>query len=254
MKRTLNKLRTFGRKKSNPSAIDTLEQTHNLQQLRTDFVANVSHELRTPLTVVKGYLETIKSGLYPPAQFTRMIDQMQKQTLRMEHLITDLLLLSQLENDIVAPDRIEVIDMAHLLQEIKLSALELSGQQKHQIELNIETDAKLMGHRHELYSAFANIVYNAVRYTPENGRIILRWYADNTGTHFSVQDTGIGISEQHIPRLTERFYRVEVSRSRDAGGTGLGLAIVKHVLLRHNGKLYIESELGKGSVFRCDFG
>lgn len=224
-----------------------------LDQVRRDFVANVSHELRTPLTVISGYIETLLDHVEarkPP--WKHVLPQVHEQARRMQGIVEDLLLLSRLEldKDLTSEDAIAV---AELVRQIHKEALELSGEADHRIELDLDPRLGLMGNRNELRSAFSNLVVNAVRYTPAGGEIRLRWHYDESGAHFAVSDSGVGIDARHIPRLTERFYRVDVGRSRETGGTGLGLAIVKHVLTRHDGELAIESELGKGSTFTCHF-
>lgn len=219
-----------------------------LEQVRRDFVANVSHELRTPLTVINGYMETLEPeelGEYAP-----LFVQMRQQSRRMAHIVDDLLTLSRLEAQ-QAPHP-EPVAMGAMLAALKRDAEGLSGG-RHRIEIEAPLDRDLLGSAKDLYSAFSNLAFNAVRYTPDGGCIRLRWQAHPGGAALSVVDTGQGIPEQHLPRLTERFYRVSTSRSRDSGGTGLGLAIVKHVLNSHGGKLEIESQLGRGSVFRCVF-
>ena len=225
---------------------------HKLEQIRRDFVANVSHELRTPLTVISGFLETL-------ADFPRIrsedrqhaVQLMSQQTARMQHIVDDLLLLSRLETD-QRPVRQEQVSVPDLLLILRDEAETLSGGQ-HEIRLEAERDLNLQGNPEELRSAFTNLVSNAVRYTPAGGKIIIRWFADGGGAHFQVQDTGVGIAEHDVPRLTERFYRVDTARSRQSGGTGLGLAIVKHVLERHDAALEISSHLGVGSIFSCTF-
>ena len=225
---------------------------HKLEQVRRDFVANVSHELRTPLTVISGFLETL-------ADFPRIGSQdrqhalqlMSQQTVRMQRIVDDLLLLSRLETD-QRPVRQEQVAVPDMLQTLYEEAKTLSGGQ-HEIRLEVENDLHVHGNQEELRSAFINLVSNAVRYTPAGGTITIRWFADAGGAHFQVRDTGGGIAEHDIPRLTERFYRVDTARSRQSGGTGLGLAIVKHVLERHDAELEITSKLGAGSTFSCDF-
>jgi len=221
---------------------------HRLEQMRSDFIGNVSHELRTPLTVINGFLETLQDN--PPKQWERPLFLMAQQTIRMRNLVEDLLLLSRLESEAVEPTH-QPIAVAELLKTISEEAHLLNGE--HHISLEMDNNLKLNGQKEELRSAFSNLVFNAVRYTPAGGSIKIYWYEDKEGKHFKVSDTGEGIAEEHIPRLTERFYRVDVARSRSRGGTGLGLAIVKHVLNRHNGKLCIKSKIGEGSTFWCDF-
>ncbi|WP_127478107.1 phosphate regulon sensor histidine kinase PhoR [Sulfurivermis fontis] len=230
-----------------------ISQQQRLDQMRRDFVANVSHELRTPLTVVSGFLETLMdSGDDCAARWQRSLTLMHQQATRMQHLVADLLMLSRLETDRSSPPR-ELVEVPALLAAIREDAQLLSGDKAHHITLEAEPDLRLYGAERELYSAFSNIVGNAVRYTPAGGEIHLRWWSDSAGAHFSVSDSGIGIPAEHLPRLTERFYRVDTGRSREVGGTGLGLAIVKHVLTRHSARLRIDSRPGKGSTFTIDF-
>lgn len=221
-----------------------------LEQLRRDFVANVSHELRTPLTVVHGYLDILDADDYP--ELGPMLDEMRKQSSRMSQLVEDLLTLSRLEAQEALAHR-EVVAMVPLLLTLKREAQALSGG-RHQIHVEDTTEADLLGSMRELHSAFSNLVSNAVRYTPVDGRIDVRFErSDDGGVVLAVQDSGYGIPSQHLPRLTERFYRVSTSRARESGGTGLGLSIVKHVLNLHQARLDIRSEVGKGSVFACVF-
>ncbi|WP_257263689.1 phosphate regulon sensor histidine kinase PhoR [Endozoicomonas sp. ONNA2] len=233
-----------------------ISRLHQLEIMRTDFVANVSHELRTPLTVISGYLETMEDGMAmqpdTPPIFKRALGQMQEQAARMQRLIEDLLLLSRLEA--TEPDRIsQSVKLKPLLSGIVNDARALSGENQHQLQLECEDDASLTGDAMELRSAFSNLVYNAIRYSPCGGKVQVKWWQDQDGGHLMVQDNGVGIDPVHIPRLTERFYRVDKSRSHATGGTGLGLAIAKHVLLRHEGRITISSHPGKGSRFICHF-
>ncbi len=223
-----------------------------LETIRSDFVANVSHEMRTPLTVVHGYLESmLHSGDQALAEWNPIVEQMYQQSARMQRIVEDLLLISRLESE---HDRtVDQFDVRPLLSAVRDEAVTLSGEQKHNVILEIEGDTNFVGVFSEIDSAFSNLVSNAVRYTPAGGDIHIRWWNSKNGPCFSVADAGIGIEPEHIPRLTERFYRVDVGRSRSSGGTGLGLAIVKHVLLRHGSELQIESKLGKGSTFKCCF-
>jgi two-component system, OmpR family, phosphate regulon sensor histidine kinase PhoR len=222
-------------------------QRERLDQVRRDFVANVSHELRSPLTVVAGFLETLIDAKPPLDDLRRRhLDLMQEQALRMQRLIEDLLTLSRLESS-ERPLTDDAIDMAQLVNELADEARALS-RGRHEIALSIQPGG-VRGAREELRSAFANLVSNAIRYTPAGGRVALRWRCGENGGVFEVEDSGIGIAPEHLPRLTERFYRVDKSRSRETGGTGLGLAIAKHVVIRHDGRLDIRSEPGKGSVF-----
>ncbi|HEY0720922.1 MAG TPA: phosphate regulon sensor histidine kinase PhoR [Gammaproteobacteria bacterium] len=230
-----------------------VSQQQRLEQIRRDFVGNVSHELRTPLTVVKGFVETLaESGDECATRWHRSLELMQQQTGRMQQIVEDLLLLTRLETDRSRPPREEVV-MSALLGDILHGVMPLAERKHQQLTLDCDSTVNLFGAERELYSAFTNLVTNAIRYTPEGGTIRLRWWADPQGGHFAVSDSGVGIEPQHIPRLTERFYRVDVGRSRDSGGTGLGLAIVKHVLNRHGARLRIDSRVGEGSTFTCDF-
>ena len=226
---------------------------HQLEQMRKDFIANVSHELRTPLTVICGYLETLLDNVDDVnPRWKRPLSQMQQQGERMQTLLNDLLLLAKLEaTDYPSDNQPVAIDT--LLRSIKGDAQALSGQRNQTISLEIEADVALKGSEAELRSAFSNLIFNAVKYTPDGGSVKIRWWANAAGAHLSVQDSGVGIDNKHLPRLTERFYRVDSSRNASTGGTGLGLAIVKHVLLRHRASLEINSVLGHGSTFTCHF-
>ena len=226
---------------------------HQLEQMRKDFVANVSHELRTPLTVITGYLETLLDNVEDVnPRWKRALQQMEQQGVRMQTLLNDLLLLAKLEATDYPSDNLPV-SVTTLLQSIVSDAKALSGPRNQTISLDIEDDVLLKGSEAELRSAFSNLVFNAVKYTPEQGTVRVRWWADAQGAHLRVQDSGIGIDAKHLPRLTERFYRVDSSRASNTGGTGLGLAIVKHVLLRHRATLEISSVPGHGSTFTCHF-
>lgn len=228
-------------------------QAEKLETMRRDFVANVSHELKTPLTVVSGFLETIADGnvKIDDTRGKQVLGLMRNQTDRMLRLIDDLLTLSTLESTSV-PAREIAIDVDALLRTIQEEAKVVSAG-RHAILLKAGPAATLLGDEREVRSAIANLVSNAVRYTPKDGRITIEWAERDGEGWASVEDTGIGIESRHIPRLTERFYRVDTSRSRDTGGTGLGLAIVKHVLTHHQGRLEVTSELGKGSRFSAVF-
>ena len=224
-----------------------------LEQMRRDFVGNVSHEMRTPLTVISGYLETlvVNADVLPP-KWRRAINTMADHSSRMEALITDLILLSRIETgDQTVDDALTDVDA--LLGQICHDARALSGDKAHDISLSVSDHRLLKGDQSQLRSAFSNLIFNAVKYTPAGGRIVVAWSANREGAHLSVRDTGIGIDPVHIPRLTERFYRADPSRHKDTGGTGLGLAIVKHVLLNHDGNLDIRSRIGEGSEFICHF-
>lgn len=229
-----------------------ITQLERIEAMRRDFVANVSHELRTPLTVVNGFVENLQDMPdLSQDSARRALQLMAEQTRRMESLVADLLTLSHLESD-HNPLPEDVVDMGALLNEIYQEGQLLSGG-SHSLHLEILSNANLLGNREELRSAFVNLLSNAIRYTPEGGAILLRWAKRDEQPVFSVQDSGIGISPQHIPRLTERFYRVDRSRSRETGGTGLGLAIVKHIAIRHQAKIEVLSNEGKGSTFMLVF-
>ena len=225
----------------------------HVETMRRDFVANVSHELRTPLTVVNGFVETLQDMPNLDNDMARRaLPMMGEQTMRMTHLVGDLLTLSKLEDRLNLLKE-ETLDVPNILPGCYEIGVELS-RGKHQLKLEILSQSKLLGCAEELRSAFGNLITNAIRYTPPGGDIIIRWEVQNDGQPvFSVVDSGIGIASQHIPRLTERFYRVDSSRSRATGGTGLGLAIVKHIVNRHQAHLEVKSEEGKGSTFSIVF-
>ena len=233
--------------------VTSLEKT---EVMRRDFIANVSHELRTPLTVVGGFLETIADmdGAVPTS-LKNYFSMMMEQTSRMRRIIEDLLTLSTIESNTQSPVDSE-IDMPKLLNQIQNDAKSLSkslNKVPHHVHLEMDKTLFIKGAQEELYSALSNLTSNAIRYTPAGGDIFIGWKLRDEFAVFSVRDTGIGIEQQHIDRLTERFYRVDRSRSRETGGTGLGLAIVKHILNRHNARLEIESESGVGSIFSIVF-
>jgi two-component system phosphate regulon sensor histidine kinase PhoR len=220
-----------------------------LETMRKDFVANASHELRSPLTVIAGYLETLAGEPDLPADLRPPVLEMRRQSERMTAIIADLLELSRLEasDEQVAGSEIDVTALLAVLAR----DLKTRDGKRHEVEVRVESGDRLRADEGLLHSAFWNLVDNASKYTPAGGRITLRWWVDEDGGHFSVADTGPGIPAEHLPRLTERFYRVDAGRTRDAGGSGLGLAIVRHVLQRHGGELSIRSEEGQGSVFTC---
>jgi two-component system phosphate regulon sensor histidine kinase PhoR len=225
-----------------------ITQIEAVARMRRDFIANVSHELKTPLTVVSGFLETLQDLELEPRQRERYLQLMSVQAKSMQRLVDDLLTLSALESDQNPLAETEQ-DVVPLLLGLSADAKALSAG-RHTVNLDIAEPALLLGARDELASAFGNLVSNAIRYTHDAGTITIGWRVEDDGRGtFSVADTGIGIAPEHIPRLTERFYRVDRSRSRETGGTGLGLAIVKHVLLRHQAELDVTSELGEGSTF-----
>jgi len=228
-----------------------ITQAERLETMRRDFVANVSHELRTPLTVLVGFLETVRELKLDPDRARNYLGMMADQASRMQRIIDDLLTLSAIESAPQPPwDR--RVPMRAVLASLHADAQALSGG-RHRISLDAQGDCDLLGAESEIASALRNLVTNAIRYTPERGEIRLIWRATDAGASFAVEDSGIGIEPQHIPRLTERFYRVDNGRSRESGGTGLGLAIVKHALLRHQASLQIDSEPGKGSRFTVSF-
>jgi two-component system phosphate regulon sensor histidine kinase PhoR len=242
----------YGKKRRLMVARDVTRLKH-LERVRQDFVANVSHELRTPLTVIAGYLENMADANDEFARrWGKSVGQMQEQTTRMIRLVEDLLLLSRLEAHEKAFS-LDAVAVPALLASVKEEAQSLSGEVGHEIALQADQDLWLRGNEKILHSIFANLAFNAVQYSPDGGKITLRWFQDANGVCFEVEDSGIGIAPQHIQRLTERFYRVDAGRSRASGGTGLGLAIVKHGLDRHGGQLTIRSVPGKGSCFRCTF-
>lgn len=220
--------------------------------MRRDFVANVSHEMRTPITVLMGFLETIQSLEIDKAQRDQYFEMMMAQARRMKSLVEDLLTLANLEaNTLPAP--MQAVKLDGLFALVKNDAEALSGG-RHALNFEISSSLNLMGQERELLSAFSNLVSNAIRYTPDVGSVTAKWSVNTQGQgEFSVTDTGPGIASEHLSRLTERFYRVDRSRSRDTGGTGLGLAIVKHIANRHQAQLIIESTPGKGSTFTLRF-
>ncbi len=228
-----------------------ITKVYHLNMIRRDFVANASHELRTPLTVIAGFLENLADAPATPPAHRRPMSLMQRQTERMRSIIDDLLTLSRLEMD----DRSEEqnpVDVPEELETLLHEAEALSDGQ-HRFETDIDEGLLLLGSQLELRSAFSNLVHNAVRHTPKGTLIRIGWQQRTDGPYFWVQDNGEGIAPEHLPRLTERFYRVDQARSRASGGTGLGLAIAKHVLNRHDAQLLIASEAGRGSRFACQF-
>ena len=232
--------------------IQDITDLSKAEAMRRDFVANVSHEMRTPLTVMMGFLETVQTLELPPEQKAQYLEMMMDQGRRMKNLVEDLLTLANLEAN-TQPAPMNSISMSYLMSLIKNDAYSLS-QGKHSINFDLKTPCNLLGEEREVLSAFSNLVSNAIRYTPNVGSVSATWSVNAAGEgEFTVTDTGPGISSEHIPRLTERFYRVDRSRSRETGGTGLGLAIVKHVANRHQANLVIESTPGRGSKFILRF-
>lgn len=225
-----------------------VSDVHNVEQIRKDFVTNISHELRTPLTVMRGYLELMQDR--PPDELTDAIDRMHTQAIQMQSMIDDLLDLSRLQA-VETHNEEEYVDIAAMLLQLKEQAEEIS-RGNHELLFNVDSGLALHGIKADLESAFRNLIVNALKYTPDGGRVSISWHDSNEGATLRVTDTGIGIPKREIPRLTERFYRVGSNRSQ-SGGTGLGLAIVKHVLNGHQARLVIDSEYGVGSQFTCIF-
>jgi len=233
--------------------IRDVTRLQRLENMRRDFVANASHELRSPLTVLGGYLENMADDEAIPEIWEAPLGEMQAQTGRMTTLVNDLLELSRLETDAPGEPEEQPVDVPQLLRRVRNEALAQAGGQR-TIEVDLDESVGLAGIENELYSAFSNLVFNAVRYTDPGGRIRIHWRRDPEGSaSFCVSDDGIGIDAKHLPFITQRFYRVDPSRSRSAGGTGLGLAIVKHVLQRHEARLRVHSEPAEGSEFCCIF-
>ena len=245
------KLTRFGGESRLLVAYD-ITRMHNLEQMRKDFVDNISHELRTPLTVLSGYIETFTDQDDITPRWKRAFTQMQSQTKRMNALVNDLLLLSNLENNKKVAKN-QIIDMANLMNQIFDDARAYNLDYGHTLNLDIDSHCDLIGSDMEIASAFSNLITNAIKYTPKGGIITIGWHEDGDHAYFTVQDTGIGINPKHLPRLTERFYRVDSARSRQTGGTGLGLAIVKHVLMQHGAHLEISSKENEGSTFTAVF-
>ncbi|MFW6093904.1 MAG: phosphate regulon sensor histidine kinase PhoR [Pseudomonadota bacterium] len=229
-------------------------QLNRLLTMRQDFVANVSHELRTPLTVIVGYLESLEDEDLDPEMVRDLLGKLESPTARMRALVDDLLLLSRLEaSALPRPEELQAIDMATLARDCVAEASVLSDG-RHEFRVSADPGLRLLGMTTEMHSAVLNLVTNAVRYSPDGGVVRVGWERlDNGGARLWVSDQGIGIAPEHRERLTERFYRVDLARSRVRGGTGLGLAIVKHVLKRHRSALRVDSEPGKGSTFHCEF-
>jgi two-component system phosphate regulon sensor histidine kinase PhoR len=222
-----------------------------VESIRKDFVANASHELRSPLTVISGYLDALADDASLDPAWGAPVLEMRRQTERMSSIINDLLELSKLESG----ERRHIerpIDIAGLLSLLRREAMSMERRPRN-VNTQIDSEEWLLGAETEIHSIVSNLLTNAVKYTPSEGEVTLRWWTDDEGGHISVRDTGVGIAAEHIPRLTERFYRVDSGRSREMGGSGLGLAIVKHALQRHEATLTIESTPGKGSTFTCHF-
>jgi two-component system, OmpR family, phosphate regulon sensor histidine kinase PhoR len=231
--------------------VSDVSRQMRLEAVRRDFVANSSHELRSPLTVISGYLETLAQDSALDADLQGPIAEMRRQAERMTAIIRDLLELSRLEESDVFVGG-EPIDIAALMALLRKDVLARAVHPR-EVRVRVDSPAQLNGDEPEIHSAFSNLVDNAAKYTPAPGSLEMRWWVDEDGGHFAVTDTGMGIPPEHIPRLTERFYRVDPGRSRSTGGSGLGLAIVKHVLQRHGATLEVQSTLGAGSTFTCHF-
>ncbi len=231
-----------------------ISRMHQMERIRRDFVANASHELRTPLTVISGYLDMMadeSAEAKPLAPWKAPLNEMSNQASRMGRIIEDLLKLARIEGP-AAQRKEAIVDMPQLINIIQDEAQALSNG-RHVLNIECDDDLMLLGYPVELQSVISNLVFNAIHYTPESGEIKVKWSSDSNGAHFTVADTGIGIEAKHIPRLTERFYRVDAGRSRETGGTGLGLSIVKHALEHHEGSLDIASEPNCGTTFSCHF-
>jgi two-component system, OmpR family, phosphate regulon sensor histidine kinase PhoR len=222
-----------------------------IEAMRKDFVANASHELRSPLTVISGYVDTLADDPLVDADVRAALEEMRRQSARMQAVVEDLIELSRMEAGASeAPFAfVDVPGMLSLMKRDVLARQDVSSA----FELVLDSTEGLMGAESELHSVFSNLIVNAIKYTPAGGQITARWWSDDAGGHFSVTDTGVGIAAEHLPRLTERFYRVDPGRARTSGGSGLGLSIVKHALQRHGATLEIHSVEGQGSVFTCHF-
>ena len=243
----------FGKKRyQRLLVIQDITRIHNLDRTRRDFIANASHELRTPLTVIYGYLEALTDEAAPTEEWRRPLELMLQQTERMQHLVNDLLALSRLETDPSVPVR-EPVNVPRLIREIAEDTDKLSADSQHVLHLEIDPRLWIKGTAEELQSAFGNLVNNAIQHTPPGTEIRISWQQETAGPCFTVRDNGGGIEKHHIPRLTERFFRVDKARSRASGGTGLGLAIVKQIIQRYGGQLLIDSEPGVGTSFKCRF-
>lgn len=231
--------------------VSDVSRQMRLEAVRRDFVANASHELRSPLTVISGYLETLGQDPALDPDLLAPVAEMRRQAERMTSIIRDLLELSRLEetDEVVGGGPIDVAALLALLRKDVLAR----PARPQEVRVRVESAVQLIGDEPEIHSAFSNLVDNAAKYTPPEGSIEMRWWTDEEGGHLAVADTGFGIPSEHIPRLTERFYRVDAGRSRATGGSGLGLAIVKHVLQRHGARLEVQSILGEGSTFICHF-
>jgi len=228
-------------------------ELNRLLSMRQDFVANVSHVLRTPLTVILGYLESMADEPLDAQLAAKLARRLEPPAQRMKSLVEDLLTLTRLESSPQpSADMIEAVDGGELLRTLRLEAEQLS-KGAHELVFDLEENLVVEVVPREVQSAFSNLIGNAIRYSPDGGRITVRWFRSSDGAHFEVEDHGVGIAPEHLSRITERFYRIDLASARVRGGTGLGLAIVKHILRRHNTYLQVQSELGKGSLFFCVF-
>jgi len=228
-----------------------ITQIYHLNMIRRDFVANASHELRTPLTVIAGFVENLLGSAVTPEPHRRPLSLMERQTNRMRSIIEDLLTLSRLEMDDTASN-VAAVNLPQEIEQVVADARTLSDG-NHDIALDVDAELMLVGNQSELRSAVSNLVFNAVKHTPPGSHVYITWRDEPTGPVLRVSDNGPGIAPEHIPRITERFYRIDKARSRASGGTGLGLAIVKHVLNRHDADLSIASDPGQGTAFTCRF-
>ena len=230
-----------------------ITQIRQIELMRRDFVANASHELRTPLTVIHGYLETlVHEEQACGARWSSILRQMYQQTTRINQIIGDMLDLARLEGARCGKAK-QQIDVSDLITDVYHELDPSIAGQGHIVNVKVQPGCFMYACDEDIRCVFSNLVCNARQYTPPGGRIDIRWWLDDGGGHFSVEDTGIGIAAEHIPRLTERFYRADKSRFRGTGGTGLGLAIAKHVLNRYGARLTIQSDPGQGSTFACHF-
>jgi two-component system phosphate regulon sensor histidine kinase PhoR len=231
--------------------VSDVSRQMRLEAVRRDFVANASHELRSPLTVISGYLETLGGDPALDPDLEAPLAEMRRQAVRMTAIIRDLIELSRLEESNVTIVG-EPLDVGALMALLRKDVLARTVHPR-DVRVRIDSTARLVGSESEITSAFSNLVDNAAKYTAADGSVEMHWWVDQEGGHFAVSDTGIGIPPEHLPRISERFYRVDPGRSRATGGSGLGLAIVKHVLQRHGGTLEVASRLGEGSTFTCHF-
>ena len=224
-------------------------QLNRLLTMRQDFIANVSHELRTPLTTIIGYLETISSSEVDDGTIRDLVQRLNSPAHRMQNLVDDLLTLTRLES---APmPQQDVLDMVHASEHIQTIVAEMRHISRgvHAITMELDENLIVEAVPSEIHSAFSNLISNAIRYSPNEEKVVIRWFRTKNGARFEVQDHGIGIAPEHLTRITERFYRIDLKSARVRGGTGLGLAIVKHILRRHHSQLCVESKLGVGSLF-----